>query len=139
MTRLVYLMVARLLKEHSNLRKSRLLAVHVGPGNTRLMLFNKGRIVQYTSYRMGVHRVAEATERLPTDSDTVPELIKGHINGIIEQIEEAYVDETIDAILAIGHEIQPVAKQVAKHETLMEVERKSLRRLKKRLSSLGDK
>ena len=139
MTRLVYLVVAHLLKEHGDLRKARLLAVHVGPGNTRVMLFRKGRIVQYTSYRMGAHRVAEAVERLPSDTDALPDLIKRHINGIIEQIEEVYAGEAIDAVLAIGHEIQPVARNIASRQSLMQVSCKHLRRFEKQVSPLEDK
>lgn len=138
MTRLIYSSVARLLKENGNLRRSRLLAVHLGPGNTRLMLFNRGRIVEYTSYRMGAHRVVEAIERLPSDSDSVLDLIEGHINGTIEQIEDTYVNERIDAVLAIGQEIQPAARYLGEHGAVIQVGCKSLRRLAKRLSKMEE-
>ncbi len=139
MTRLIYLSVARILKEHGHLRKSRLLAVHLGPGNTRLMLFNRGRIDQYASYRMGAHRVVEAIERYPADSGSVSDLIKGHINGTIEQIEEAYVNEKIDAVLAIGQEIEPVARHLTEERSVMEVEEKAVRRFIKQLRKMKDK
>lgn len=139
MTRLIYLSVAGLLKEHHHLRKASLLAVHLGPGNTRLMLFNRGRIAQYTSYRMGAHRVVEATRRLPADATSVPDLIKGHINGTLEQIEETYANEKIDVLLAVGQEIQPGARYLAGNNGVMQIDGNALRRLAKQLSKVEDK
>lgn len=140
MTRLVYLFVARILKEQPALNKSRVLAIHVGPGNTRLMLFKKGRIVQYNSYRMGAYRVADAVEKMGSGSDNLLSDIKAHVNGIIEQIVGAYANEPIDEVIAIGHEIQPVATTLAKdEEPLMKADRKTLSRLAKQLSVSKEK
>lgn len=136
MTRLVYSLVVRLLKEHSGLRKSRLLAVHLGPGNTRVMLFNKGRINQYNSYRMGAHRVVEAIERMPSDSDALSDLIEGHINGTIEQIEDSYVNDDIEAVLVLGQEVQPAAQYLGDHDAVMTVECRAMRRLVNRLAAI---
>ena len=140
MTRLVYLFVARLLKEHPQLNKARVLAIHVGPGNTRLMLFKKGRIVQYNSYRMGAYRVADAVEKMGSDSDNLLGDIKVHVNGSIEQMLGAYTDETVDKVLAIGHEIQSVATKLAKdEELLLKVDRKVFRRVAKQVSVKKEK
>lgn len=139
MTRLIYVSVARFLKENPSLRKSSVLAVHVGPGNTRLMLFNRGRIVEYTSYRMGAHRVAEAIDPAEAEGEAIPGLIAGHINGTIEQIEETFGDEKIDAVLAIGQEIQPVARHLSDEEPVMRIETKALKRFVKQLRKMEDR
>ena len=134
MTRLLYLSVAKVLRKHPELRKACVLVVHVGPGNTRLMLFKRGRIAQYNSYRMGASRVAEAIERMSPDSDALLSLIKGHVNGTIEQIVDAYADESIDEILAIGQEIQAAAHPMeGKDGQLIKADRKALRRAAKAL------
>ena len=140
MTRLVYLFVARILKEQPTLNKSRVLAIHVGPGNTRLMLFKKGRIEQYNSFRMGAYRVADAVEKMASGSGNLLGDIKAHVYGSIEQIVGAYADESVDEVLAIGHEIQPVATKLAKNEApLMTVDHKTLRRLAKKISVSKEK
>lgn len=137
MTRLVYLLATNALRSHARLKKGRVLAVHVGPGNTRLMLFNKGRIQHYTSYRMGAHRVAEAVERLPSDS--LIDLIQGHVNGNMELIEKLYSESEITEILAIGHEIQQLAPQVETSRPLTVVDRRKLRKFTKRLATMSGK
>ena len=50
MTRLLYQNVRALLDAHAELASKRVLVLHVGPGNTRLLIFDKGRIAYYASY-----------------------------------------------------------------------------------------
>ena len=73
-------------------------------------------------------------------SDNLLSDIKAHVNGIIEQIVGAYANEPIDEVIAIGHEIQPVATTLAKdEEPLMKADRKTLSRLAKQLSVSKEK
>ncbi len=138
MTRLIYSSVVSLVKRNAELKKARLLAIHLGPGNTRVMLINRGRIEQYNSYRMGAHRVIEAVERMPSDSDSMSELIGGHINGTIEQIEASFGRERIEAIMAVGQEIQLAAQYLEGQAELITVECSALRRLMQRLVGMED-
>ncbi|MGL5017089.1 MAG: hypothetical protein ACRDBP_03065, partial [Luteolibacter sp.] len=62
MTRLIYLKTRRRLQSLPGMRKDTTLVLHVGPGNTRALLFQNGLIARYTSYRMGTHRTREAVE-----------------------------------------------------------------------------
>ncbi len=139
MTRLVYFYAARVLKGRSALKKKQVLVAHIGPGNTRLMIFRRGRLGGYASYRIGAHRVAEAVERMPSGGDGLTELIKGHINGMLDQIEDDYANYDIDAILAFGQEIQPVAAHLGVKPNRMEpVPLTKLARLKRKLTKMDE-
>jgi len=54
MTRLIYLKTRRRLRDTPSMNKRTTLVVHVGPGNTRALLFKNGRISDYSNYRLGV-------------------------------------------------------------------------------------
>lgn len=97
MTRLLYLNMQTMLHDHSELEKKRVLVLHIGPGNTRLLLFEKGRITYYASYRMGVHRTSVAIGE--TDSGSAEHecsLIREHIRGVVEQIRHD-IEDTLPA------------------------------------------
>ncbi|MDB4687732.1 hypothetical protein OAE92_03005, partial [Akkermansiaceae bacterium] len=47
MTRLVFLKTRRRLRDTPSMRKRNTIVAHVGPGNTRLLLFKNGQIVRY--------------------------------------------------------------------------------------------
>jgi len=59
MTRLVFLKTRRRLRDTPSMQKRNTIVAHVGPGNARLILSKKGRIVRYQSYRLGTHRCWE--------------------------------------------------------------------------------
>lgn len=106
MTRLIYLKTRRRLRDTPSMKKRTTLVVHVGPGNTRALLFKKGRIVRYTSYRLGTHRSGEAVEATNSDGPALLRVIHEHIGGQIDQLQFDYQDEEIEDIIAIGYEIQ---------------------------------
>lgn len=106
MTRLIFLETQHLLREHEELNQGKTLIVHVGPGNTRIMLLEKGRIKQYGNYRLGTHRIGQ--------SQATDELAGAHlthhfsetVRSKVESIELDYKGEKIDRIVSIGYEIQ---------------------------------
>lgn len=106
MTRLLYLNMKELLQRRPELGSRRVLVLHVGPGNTRLLLFDKGRITYYASYRMGAHRtgvsIGDASFGGPEHECS---LIREHIRGVVEQLwhdaEEA-MPEPPDAMVIYG-------------------------------------
>ncbi len=113
MTRLLYTHMQHMLSRSSSMQKKRALVLHVGPGNTRLLLFDKGRITYYASYRMGAHRTGEAISR---GDATGPEqecsLIREHIRGVIEQLRhdcEEVITEPPDALVVFGQDLCPIA------------------------------
>ena len=69
MTRLVYLKTLRRLHEIESMKKRVTLVAHVGPGNTRALLFAKGHIDEYESYRLGTHRTAEIIDASFTEGE----------------------------------------------------------------------
>ena len=87
MTRLLYLNMKELLERRPELSEQKVLVLHVGPGNTRLLLFDHGRITYYASYRMGAHRTGVS---IGDTSFGGPEhecsLIREHIRGVVEQL-----------------------------------------------------
>jgi exopolyphosphatase/guanosine-5'-triphosphate,3'-diphosphate pyrophosphatase len=114
MTRLIYLKTRRRLLNLPAMQKHTTLVVHVGPGNTRALLFQEGKISRYTSYRLGTHRTREAVDGSHTEGPALSRVIREHASGNLAQIRFDYSDVTIGGIVAIGYEIQSVATSVTK-------------------------
>lgn len=123
MTRLLYVSMQEMLTHHAELEKKRVLVVHVGPGNTRLLLFDRGRITYYASYRMGAHRTAMAVggTELGAASGIECSLIREHIRGVVEQIlhdsETALPDEP-DAFVIFGPDFHHISSPLTEGEAL---------------------
>jgi len=114
MTRLIYLKTRRRLKNLPAMQQDTTLVVHVGPGNTRALLFQNGKITRYTSYRLGTHRTREAVEGSNLEGPALNRVIREHTSGNLAQIRFDYSDVTIGGIVAIGYEIQSVASSLIK-------------------------
>ncbi len=114
MTRLIYLKTRRRLRDTPTMRKRTTILVHVGPGNTRVVLFKRGRINRYTSYRLGTHRTHEAVEGTRADGAVLLRVIREHISGQLDQLRFEYEDETIEDIVVIGYEVQLLAPFLSK-------------------------
>jgi len=114
MTRLIYLKTRRRLQHLPAMQKDTTLVVHVGPGNTRALLFQNGRITRYTSYRMGTHRTREAVEGSHAEGTALLRVIREHAFGNLAQIRFDYSDTTIDGLVIIGYEVQSVAESLTK-------------------------
>ena len=106
MTRLLYLNMQDLLRERPELEKKRVLALHIGPGNTRILLFDHGRITYYASYRMGAHRTGVAIgDASFGGADHECALVREHIRGVVEQLRhdaEEAVPDAPDAMVVFG-------------------------------------
>lgn len=117
MTRLIYLKTRRRLRDTPSMKKRTTLVLHVGPGNTRALLFKKGRISDYSNYRLGVYRTGEAIASNQEDQDSGTssnKLIREHIRSQISQIHHDYKDAGIEELVLIGYEIQHLAHELAK-------------------------
>lgn len=114
MTRLIYLKTRRRLLNLPAMRKDTTLVLHVGPGNTRALLFQNGRITRYTSYRMGTHRTREAVDGTHAEGSALLRVIREHAYGNLAQIRFDYSDVTVDGLVVIGYELQSVAKPLTK-------------------------
>lgn len=122
MTRLLYQNMQRMLTRHSELEKKRVLVLHVGPGNTRILLFDKGRITYYASYRMGAHRTGEAIGDMGASSpDNECSLIREHIRGVIEQIRHD-ADDALpghpDALVIFGPDFRQIASPLLQRDRI---------------------
>ena len=109
MTRLIYLKTRRRLLSLPAMRKDTTLVLHVGPGNTRALLFQNGLITRYTSYRMGTHRTREALDGSHAEGTAMLRVIREHAYGNLAQIRFDYSDVTVDGLVVIGYEVQSVA------------------------------
>lgn len=114
MTRLIYLKTRRRLLKLPAMRKDTTLVVHVGPGNTRALLFQNGLISRYTSYRMGTHRTREAVEGSHAEGPTMQRVIREHAYGNLAQIRFDFSDVIVDGLVIIGYEAQSVAAALTK-------------------------
>ena len=123
MTRLLYLSMQEMLDRHPELQKQRLLVLHVGPGNTRLLLFDKGRISYYASYRMGAHRTGIAIARQEGAADNECSAIREHIRGIMEQVLydiEPALQDPPDALVIFGPDFHQIHSPLASGEKVTE-------------------
>ncbi|MFI3244491.1 MAG: HD domain-containing protein [Akkermansia sp.] len=112
MTRVLYLQTQRVLSKYPELKKKRVLVLHMGPGNTRVMSYEQGRIKFYARYRMGTSRMVETLHL--NDSLTKEEehtLIRSHIRGALDQLvydcEESCPDK-FDALLFLTPEFKSI-------------------------------
>lgn len=114
MTRLIYLKTRRRLKDIPSMKNLTTLVVHVGPGNTRALLFQNGSIVRYTSYRLGTHRTREAVEGSHAEGPSLLRVIREHASGNLAQLRFDFSDVKIESLVMIGYEIQSIARQLAR-------------------------
>ena len=114
MTRLIYLKTRRRLRDTPSMKKRTTLVVHVGPGNTRALLFKKGRISDYTNYRLGVYRTGEPLAANQDTGVSTTKMIREHIHSQISQTHLDYIDAGIEELVVIGYEIQHLAHELAK-------------------------
>jgi exopolyphosphatase/guanosine-5'-triphosphate,3'-diphosphate pyrophosphatase len=136
MTRLIYLKTRRRLRDLPALRSNTTLVVHVGPGNTRALLFQNGLITRYTSYRMGTHRTREAVEGSHAEGPAMLRVIREHVSGNLAQIRFDFSDVTIEGLILIGDEIQSVAARLNQNRALFPV--KTLRHFTMETSMLSE-
>ncbi|MBR3694625.1 MAG: hypothetical protein IKL98_00110, partial [Akkermansia sp.] len=106
MARLLYINTQDMLDQHAELEKQRVLVLHVGPGNTRLLLFDRGRITYYAGYRMGAHRTAMSIRDTHFSSPGHEcSVIREQIRGVVEQIlhdSEGAIPTEPDALIIFG-------------------------------------
>ncbi len=136
MTRLIYLKTRRRLQDLPAMRKNTALVVHVGPGNTRALLFQDGRITRYTSYRMGVHRTGEAVEGSHAEGGALLRVIREHASGNLAQLRFDFSDITLEGLIVIGYEIQSVAGALSRPRQACPL--KTLRQFAAEASTMSD-
>lgn len=136
MTRLIYLKTRRRLLNLPAMQRHTTLVVHVGPGNTRALLFQEGLITRYTSYRLGTHRTREAVDGSHAEGPALSRVIREHASGNLAQIRFDYSDVKIEGIVAIGYEIQSVATSVTKLGRACSI--KTLRQFTSEAANLSD-
>lgn len=108
MTRLIYVKVQETLAQYPGFSKKKVLVVHTGPGNTRVLLFQKGRIVRYSCYRLGTHRTGEAVGEIEYGDDVAElSLLREHMRGQVDQICLDYGGvKGLAGLIVIGQEMQ---------------------------------
>lgn len=117
MTRLLYLKVQRTLTTHPELSKKRVLVLHVGPGNTRVLVFDKGRITYYANYRIGAHRTGiRIADAELSSGDNEAALVREHIRGTVGQMHydvEAAMPSAPDVMLIFGPDFRQINSPLA--------------------------
>jgi len=136
MTRLIYLKTRRRLHDTPAMRKGTTLVVHVGPGNTRALLFQNGQISRYSNYRLGAHRTAEAIEGAYADPDSMRRMIRENASGNLAQLRYDYSDVEIGTLVAIGYEIQQLSESLSDADG--STSRKRLRQHSREASEMSD-
>ena len=114
MTRLIYVKVQETLARYPGFSKKKVLVVHTGPGNTRVLLFQKGRIMRYSCYRRGTHRTGEAVGEIEYGDDvTELSLLREHMRGQVDQICLDYGGvKGLAGLVVIGQEMQQLRERL---------------------------
>jgi exopolyphosphatase/guanosine-5'-triphosphate,3'-diphosphate pyrophosphatase len=113
MTRLIYQIALRLLKGQPTLRDAKTFVTHIGPGNTRALFFDRGKLSGYSNYRLGIFRAREAVATPDGDgADHLTHHLEEHIRGVVDHLAQDFSDVTIQCHVAIGAEIQSAAPQI---------------------------
>jgi exopolyphosphatase/guanosine-5'-triphosphate,3'-diphosphate pyrophosphatase len=137
MTRHIYLIAMRLIQTNPELKKGKTFVSHIGPGNTRALYFNAGKLIAYSNYRLGIFRAQEAVhaeEHVLGYSTYLEE----HIRGVVDHLAQDYAHYRIDNHLAIGLEIQSLAPQLAKPQNgTCVVKEQELEKLSRTLAKLN--
>jgi len=107
MTRLIY----RKIERHWGETQGKAMAIHVGPGNTRVLLIHNGRVERYSSYRMGGHRTAESLHQTSQGGQAYLKMIRAHCAPLISDILHDYRKEEVRSVLLIGPELQRVERE----------------------------
>ena len=136
MTRLIYLKTRRRLLDTPAMKRPSTLVLHVGPGNTRALLFEDGAITRYTSYRLGAHRTREAIESSHAGGPALLRVIRENASGNLSQLQFDYHDLKIDALVVIGYEIQQVSSFLARQGGACPA--KTLRKLSEQAANMSD-
>lgn len=108
-TRLVYMKAQRLLAANKDLARARTMVVHIGPGNTRVVMFQRGRIERYASYRLGTHRSNEAVQSGDMQGAAILRLLEEQTRANLDLVLFDYRDTKPDELVVIGYELQAVA------------------------------
>jgi len=116
MTRLIYLKTRRRLLSLPAMQRHTTLVIHVGPGNTRALLFQDGLITRYTSYRLGTYRTREAVDGSHAEGSALSRVIREHTSGNLAQLRFDYSDVKIEGMVIIGYEIQSVATSLTRSQ-----------------------
>lgn len=114
MTRLIYLKTRRRLSDTPSMQKRTTLVLHVGPGNTRAILFRKGRIESYSNYRLGTHRTSEAVDSIMEGEQNSRKVIREHVSGQLDLVRDDYAGTGVQDVVLIGYEIQHVSPFIEK-------------------------
>jgi exopolyphosphatase / guanosine-5'-triphosphate,3'-diphosphate pyrophosphatase len=114
MTRLIYQTSVRLLKNNPEIAHANTLVSHIGPGNTRALYFQRGRIAAYSNYRLGIYRTREAVASEESGSAQQLAHIEEQIRGVVDYLAMDYTQMEVDYHVAIGTEIQCAAPKIVK-------------------------
>lgn len=137
MTRLVFLKTRRRLHDTPSMRKRTTIVAHVGPGNTRLLLFQAGKVIRYHSYRLGTHRTSESLKQPDLLGEPGLRLIREHITPVLAQIRFDFRHDEIQDIVIIGQEIQLLSPYLSRPKrTKSSVE--TLRQLAQEVASVPE-
>lgn len=136
MTRLIYLKTQRRLRDTPPMKRQAAMVLHVGPGNTRALLFETGAIRRYTSYRLGVHRIREAIEGSHSGGEAMLRVIRETASGNLAQLRHDYHDIRAGALVMIGYEIQQISRFLV--DASGAVTRRKLRRFSAEAAEMSD-
>ena len=116
MNRLIFQKAQRHLVRSGFAPQGKVLLTHVGPGNTRVLLLNNGKVERLSTYRLGSHRAAEALHQDYMNGPDYLSVIKSYCEPFIDSINYDYRNEEISSLILIGSEIQRVERENTRYQ-----------------------
>jgi len=134
MTRLIYKKSLMHLQTDSEKNMPSTLVVHAGPGNTRTLSFENGKITSYNSYRLGIYRQTEAVRKNANDDSDTNQMLHQHIIRQLEPLISDFQDQSFQQIICIGYELQQIKPKVMRaNKTLCSIA--TLKKIEKEISN----
>ncbi len=112
MTRLIYKKSLMHLQASSEENMPSTLVVHAGPGYTRTLCFNEGKISSYNSYRLGIYRETEAVRSNSNDDSDWHDTLQQHIIRQLEPLITDFHDKHFKQLFCIGSELQQIRQKI---------------------------
>lgn len=100
--RLNCLAVTPLFKKNNSLKETNSIVVEVGGGSTEVLIFERGRILNSHTHRLGSLRIQKMFEDQRIPVSKIPTMMKSHVERSIQQMIERTPAKDINRMIILG-------------------------------------
>jgi exopolyphosphatase/guanosine-5'-triphosphate,3'-diphosphate pyrophosphatase len=115
-TRLTYVAVQDVLRQHPQLTGGNLLIIEVGGGSTELLLVQQGNVTYSNTYGVGSLRMREQLETYRAPADRLRQILDQDIARTVDDIRRSVPVETaVPCMVAVSGDVRFAAAQLVPH------------------------